>query len=371
MAPSSSSRIKALDGLRGVAAVGVVIGHARLVYLQNGPESWIYLPGVRHGFDAIGTWGATAVWLFFVLSGFVLALSFKNTPTVDYGVYVLRRLVRLYLPVWGAVLLALVSMIFISRDVDGLGSWVAAHPAQPTLWGVIADFTLLSGTGSNVTPLWSLRWEIFFSLLLIVYVAAARSIPPALLITVSLTLSIVGGIAENALLLYMPMFGIGVGFAFAWPTFERWAATLRSRFNPAVGGSLAVAALLAVAVSQLAPAWLSKFGMASLALPGVTTATRLISVSLIVVLVGTSVAIGRVFTSRLILWLGMVSFSLYLTHETVLLGVVYSTAANPVWLLFAVALCFPIAWLFYKLVESPAHVFAKRIGVRKDASIAA
>lgn len=371
VAPTPISRIRSLDGLRGVAAVGVLLGHARLVYLQNGPESWVYMSGARHILDALGAWGATAVWLFFVLSGFVLALSFRNSPRTDYGVYVLRRLARLYLPVWGAVLLALVSMLFISRDVDGLGTWVGAHPATPTPWGVIADLTLLSGTGSNVTPLWSLRWEIFFSLLLIAYVAAARSIRPGILLPVCAMLSTVGGIYENALLLYMPMFGIGVGFAFAWPTIERWTAALRERLSPLLGGALAVAALVAVMAAQLAPNVLPKLGVtSSIALPGLTTLTRLVSVSLIVVLVGTSVTLGRAFSSRMILWLGMVSFSLYLTHETVLLGFVYSTAANPVALAGAVALCFPVAWLFYRAVEKPAHAFAKRIGARPADRIA-
>ncbi|KAB1867359.1 acyltransferase [Microbacterium algeriense] len=365
VAPTSISRIRSLDGLRGVAAVGVLLGHARLVYMQNDPKPWVYMPGVRHLLDALGAWGATAVWLFFVLSGFVLALSFRNSPRTDYGVYVLRRLARLYLPVWGAVLLALVSMLFISRDVDGLGTWVGAHPPTPTPWGVIADLTLLSGTGSNVTPLWSLRWEIFFSLLLIAYIAAARSIRPGILLAVCAMLSTVGGIYENALLLYMPMFGIGVGFAFAWPTIERWATALRERLSPLLGGALAVAALVAVMGAQLAPNLLPKLGVtSSIALPAMTTLTRLVSVSLIVVLVGTSVTIGRAFSSRMILWLGMISFSLYLTHETVLLGFVYSTAANPVALAGAVALCFPVAWLFYRAVEKPAHAFAKRIGAR-------
>lgn len=337
------------------------------MYLQNGPDSWVYLPGVRHAFDAFGAWGATAVWLFFVLSGFVLTLSFRNTPELDYGVYILRRMARLYIPVWGAVAFALVTMIFVSRDADGLGTWVGAHPTHPTPWGVIADLTLLSGTGSNVTPLWSLRWEIFFSLLLILYVAAARSVRPWLLISICAILSTIGGIYENALLLYMPMFGIGVGFAFVWPTFERWARTLRERLSPALGGGLAVVALVAVAGAQLAPALLTKAGVTSSILTaGVSTLTRLASVSLIVVIVGTSVTIGRVFSSRVILWLGMISFSLYLTHETVLLAVVYSTGANAIALIAAIALCFPVAWIFYNIVERPAHSFAKRIGGRKE-----
>lgn len=358
-------RIRALDGLRGVAAVGVVIGHARLVYLQNGPDSWVYFPGARHALALVGTWGATAVWLFFVLSGFVLALAFRNAPETDYGIYVLRRLARLYLPVWGAVFLALVSMIFISRDVDGLGSWVGAHPAFPTPWGVIADLTLLSGTGSNVTPLWSLRWEIFFSLLLVAYIAAARNVRPALMILGCAALSVVGGIYENALLLYMPMFGIGVGFAFAWPTFEKWASMLRKRLGRAAGGTLAVGSLLIVAAAQLAPSLLPKFGIATpILLTGVNTFTRLASVSILVVLVGTSLTIGRVFSARPILWLGLISFSLYLTHETVLLALVYPTRADAVALIVAILLCFPTAWLFYTLVERPAHSLAKLIGAR-------
>lgn len=363
MSQEYARRIKSLDGLRGVAALGVVLGHARLVYLQNTPGAWVDMPGIRQLIDLIGVWGSTAVWLFFVLSGFVLALSFQRADGLDYGVYIMRRLARLYLPVWGAVLFALGTMVFVSRDVAGLGDWVSAHPTSPTPWGVIADVTLLSGTGSNVTPLWSLRWEVLFSLLLVVYIAAARRVRPGWLIAACLVLSTVGGIYQSPVLLYMPMFGIGVGFALAWRSFQRRADAFRNALKAPIRRILVATVVVVLAAAQAAPALLVKAGVtSSIVVPGVTTVTRLISVSLIIVIIGTSLSMSRAFASPVILWFGTISFSLYLTHETVLLAMVYSTRANTFALAAAVALCIPVAWGFYKAVEAPAHKLARRIG---------
>lgn len=48
-----------------------------------------------------------AVLIFFVLSGFVLALP-ATLKAVRWRVYYVKRLVRLYVPVWGSLVVAVV-----------------------------------------------------------------------------------------------------------------------------------------------------------------------------------------------------------------------------------------------------------------------
>lgn len=362
-----ASRLLALDGLRGVAAVVVLFGHARLVYIENIPNSLIHAPGFRHASMMIGTFGATAVWLFFILSGFVLARMWLNAPEMDYGRYVLRRLVRLYVPVWGSVVLTVLTMLIIPRDGTGLGVWVQSHAEKLETWRVVADLTLLAGTGSNNTPLWSLRWEVLFSLLLIVYIAACRMVPPWIAAAGCLLLSAIGGASGSQLLLYMPMFGIGVAFAFAWGQIESWRDRWHTTTSRLRGGApvAAVATVMLAVGLQFVPVLLGNLGLGAVPFvtPFITTACRLASVAAIIVIVGTSVTVGRAFSARPVLWLGLVSFSLYLTHEIVLLAFVYPTGANTIALLIAVAVCFPVAWIFYRLVEAPAHTWSRRVGL--------
>ncbi len=75
-----SGRLTALDGLRGVAAIAVMLDHA-------------HVPGLSFGH------GFLAVDLFFLLSGYVIAKSYEPQITsgrLGLGAYVMVRLERLY-----------------------------------------------------------------------------------------------------------------------------------------------------------------------------------------------------------------------------------------------------------------------------------
>lgn len=112
-------RIIALDALRVIAAFIVLAQHFRLVFELHWPE-WL-----RKGvFDS-----KAAVMLFFVLSGYVLALSLRNkvpsfTAYVKFGI---RRIMRLYPVYWAALLLALIVLWSVQQrgagQVTGLPAW--------------------------------------------------------------------------------------------------------------------------------------------------------------------------------------------------------------------------------------------------------
>jgi peptidoglycan/LPS O-acetylase OafA/YrhL len=112
-------RIIALDALRVIAAFIVLAQHFRLVFELHWPE-WL-----RKGvFDS-----KAAVMLFFVLSGYVLALSLGGkvpsfTAYVKFGV---RRVMRLYPVYWAALLLAFFVLWSVQQhgagQVTGLPAW--------------------------------------------------------------------------------------------------------------------------------------------------------------------------------------------------------------------------------------------------------
>src|SRR5688500_2661414 len=79
---SSPRHFAALDGLRGVASLIVVLSHsAAFLYLDLGRPS-----GPLGGILKLsGHAGQLAVVLFFVLSGFVLYLAFARRPETPYA----------------------------------------------------------------------------------------------------------------------------------------------------------------------------------------------------------------------------------------------------------------------------------------------
>ncbi|OYW75816.1 MAG: hypothetical protein B7Z37_11530 [Verrucomicrobia bacterium 12-59-8] len=112
-------RIIALDALRVIAAFIVLAQHFRLVFELHWPE-WL-----RKGvFDS-----KAAVMLFFVLSGYVLALSLggKAPSFAAYVKFGVRRVFRLYPVYWAALLLALAVLWSVQQhgagQVTGLPAW--------------------------------------------------------------------------------------------------------------------------------------------------------------------------------------------------------------------------------------------------------
>jgi peptidoglycan/LPS O-acetylase OafA/YrhL len=101
--PTSSPRVPALDGLRGIAAAMVIATH--------------YLNGIeRHRFgrtiQSYAAFGVTGVDLFFVLSGFLLAgilLDRRHSPGY-YSSFYIRRACRIF-PLYFVLLLAVVWIV--------------------------------------------------------------------------------------------------------------------------------------------------------------------------------------------------------------------------------------------------------------------
>ena len=77
----SQGHFESLDGLRGAAALAVVIHHSANVYLGTETRKLGILTPILH---ALARLGHPAVLLFFVLSGFVLYVSFLRGHDRSY-----------------------------------------------------------------------------------------------------------------------------------------------------------------------------------------------------------------------------------------------------------------------------------------------
>ncbi|MEN0102218.1 MAG: acyltransferase [Curtobacterium sp.] len=351
-----AGRIGSLDGLRGVAAAVVLVHHSLLTIpsFANGnlhlpvpdSRSWlVYSP--LHAFWA----GGEAVFVFFVLSGFVLTLPALRR-TQDWIAYFPSRFIRLYLPVVASVFLALLLFLAVPRTgAPGQSAWVARHAESLSLGGFLGDLTLLAPTRMN-SPLWSLTWEVAFSLLLPLFVSIAALTRRHWWITaiVAALLSTAGHPLRMQWLTYLSMFLVGSAIAAGW---ERIPAVKRP-----LGWVLFLASLLGITCAWWIPS----------DMPGAVFESTVITAAAatLVVLAGKWLPAERVLLGAVPRTLGRMSFSLYLVHEPIAVSVAQLVPTAHPWLtpIITIPVALVVAVFFARFVELPAHRLAKTVSKR-------
>ncbi len=159
---TSGTFLPVVDGLRFVAIAMVVAFHLSIYAGDRGGAA-----GVREGawgvVAAVAARGHLGVHLFFLLSGFVLALPFARAargeaPPVALGRYYLRRVTRLEPPYLLSLCLFYGALVWQGRDATSLLPHLAASAAY--LHGAVY------GTMSAINGVaWSLEVEVQFYLL--------------------------------------------------------------------------------------------------------------------------------------------------------------------------------------------------------------
>lgn len=311
-------------------------------------EWWISLTPLR-----IIWAGPEAVMLFFVLSGVVLTLSVLSRPSFDWEAYYPSRMIRLYLPVWGAVVLSWLSMTLLPRhQSDTFSRWTNNRPASYTADMLHHDLAVIfGGGGSGISPLWSLLWEVRFSLMLPLFIAfvvvgARRWKAKVLIIAVCLVIGAIFGWGDFR---YLPMFAIGSLLAAFWSPITTWLEQfLRTR-------KLGLPIFLLAVVLTPARWWAYGLGVDGKFGPWLELVA--LSGTIILVLLAVTWSPFRGFLEwRPVHWLGAISFSLYLVHEPMILTVRHLLPNTHIGIVFAcaVAAAILVAWGFYHAVEKPA-----------------
>lgn len=184
---TTDQSLQFLDGLRGLAALYVVVGHARWLLWEGLNEGYRLHPqdysafnkGLMYFFSCF-KYGHEAVLFFFVLSGFVIHLRYARqlaaqgaAARFDLLAFVWRRARRLYPP-----LLAAIGLAMMLDSIGASQGWSIYRQATPyplintnvlfhhdpgTLLGNLAFLmnTYVPVFGCN-GPLWSLKFEWWF-----------------------------------------------------------------------------------------------------------------------------------------------------------------------------------------------------------------
>ncbi|MDQ4212592.1 acyltransferase [Microbacterium capsulatum] len=351
-------RITSLDGLRGLAAVIVLLHHTSLVarpWLD--PAGWAVL---TQSPLTLLLAGSEAVLVFFVLSGAVVALPALR-PGFSWSRYYPARLVRLHVPVIVALGAATLLIRLIRRDPSTMpqGSWMQdAQAANASAGDLLSQMSLLRAGYPIDNVLWSLRWELFFSLLLPVFVWVALRVRRAALPMAALAVlaMFVGRSTGTAALTYLPVFLLGTLIAARMPGIRALAE--RPRVRRLLPGIALLAAVMLIAGRLAEPLTRGTIADDLLwALSGVGAA-------LLVLLAIAWPGGRRPLEARPMQWLGRVSFSLYLVHAPILATLGYLLGAERWWLacLIGVPLSIGAAAAFHAIVEAPAQQVARRFG---------
>jgi peptidoglycan/LPS O-acetylase OafA/YrhL len=371
----SQNRFRSLDGLRGVAALIVVFHHALLTLPAAANLSAIPAVGSTIWWLEFTplkflTAGNEAVLIFFVLSGFVLVLPVLRSRAYEWVGYYFRRTIRLYLPVVASIALAAI-IIYAHRQKPGnASSWVESYSVRSPNWGLFLQALDIFEPSNPVNnPLWTLRWEMIFSLTLPLFVFGALMLRKraGVVLTCAIVLVFLGTLKDVTFLLYLPVFFCGAMLAVNADRLLSWSTSIRGRR----GVSFAWLALLLGGGTLLIAHWLLQ--------PFLTHYYLVNELVLSVSFVGAVVIVGvaflwRPFESLLtiapIRWLGRVSFSLYLVHVPILLA--FADVFGHDWLLtiaVAIPVSLVVAELFARFVEQPAHRLSKRVGAAVSARV--
>ena len=120
MKVTPTTRLRSIDALRGMAALGVVFYHAVEQGQKVVPNNLLRYPVKLIQFGS--SFGYIGVFLFFVISGFCIHLPWaracanNQTPKIAFGAFWKRRIRRLYPP----YLIALFLFLFVTATAIGL-----------------------------------------------------------------------------------------------------------------------------------------------------------------------------------------------------------------------------------------------------------
>ena len=390
---SKTKRIDSLDSIRGIASIVVMIYHCVLcffVFYTNNiePSTNIFLKVLNYTPFHLVIAGTESVLLFFVLSGFVLSLPFLNKKPYSYKSYALQRFCRIYIPYIFVMVLSSTLMILLS-DYQPITELTDAfnhrweHPL--TIEAVFSYILMLGYDVNNVNgATWSLVHEMRISLifpLLMLIIVRLNWIKSLLLGLGSMAfLWVLTKAIAQKIFISEPINYLlnSIGDTFFYCTFFIMGAVL-AKCSHQVSKKIKKLKLnhkiilLALSFLLINKTLLNliPFGQDGiLSVLGSLIIQWIVALGIIILfsLVLNSKRIEAFLTKKSLLWVGKISYSIYLIHPVIIMlcGKFLSKLIP-----LSVAICLvpvftlPIASLMYKYIEVVSIKLGKDFSVKK------
>lgn len=368
MADEARRDIRAIDGLRGIAALGIVIYHGR--------SSLAYAPELAWAAGSFEKY-YLLLDLFFVVSGFSIASGYgakfaARVTAADYGRFIRGRLARLY-PLYLFVLLLLVGQELFFLWAKTSGFWDPGYQpfgrpfANPE--NLVTSLLLLQAWGIHNKLVWNIpAW--YVSALMAAYLAFPFIARAASGLSKEMRGLVLVGSAGLASMALHAAYQIN---AFPAPAD---LAPLRAVLEFTIGFGLAQLApgpawrrhlqlpLLALAMSSLHFGWRDEMSL-------------LLLVAFLWSLLDDRGIAGAVLGSPPLVWLGGASYGIFLVHQPMLslFDSLNNTPLREVWLFWSeyftwnIALRFLlivlVGWLTQVLIAEPARRWLQPAGSRR------
>jgi peptidoglycan/LPS O-acetylase OafA/YrhL len=366
--PNLSPRLRSIDALRGIAALGVVLYHAVEQGKNSLPNNLFDYP-IR-ALQLVSSFGYIGVFLFFVISGFCIHLQWAKAraagvePDIRFGSFWKRRLRRLYPP----YIIALALFLLVAHSYGELNF------THFFFYDIVMHLLMLH----NLDPqtcytingvFWTLAIEeqlyLAYFLLLFVRVRWGWRVTIAVCLGARVVWMLLSYLAwvkfgyglpvPEGALSHWALGAIGIEAYFGLIKLPRWFRDLR------LAGLLIVAATLLAYYLHFVPKdTLGKNAMWFLIHP-LWGLGFFILINQLVLAEQSWIRRARVPSLiSIFATVGIFSYSLYLTHELVV--IVSWRFTNPVWLqsvnvlLLTVPITILFAWVFFWFCERPFMV---------------
>lgn len=366
---SSGSRnhLPELDSLRGLAACVVLLNHFHQVWMGTHHPAWISRPRLNPLLWLLVN-GHASVILFFLLSGFVLALQKSRSPALPYCKFAVRRICRIYLPYLAGLAFALLACTFFwGRQQHGpeIAAYWSARPDIRSIQQHLVMLMRFDVFRYNVA-FWSLVHEMRISLLfpLIWYAAKQLRLRYALAVSAGCTWisaqsfvfvekALPGAVRMTAFSYTLSFCGVFLLGAVVARNFEQRADHLAQQ------PSWLKAMLLtgALVLYLYPPRVLTRFDISDFFVA--CGALIILGFSLV-----HQSAFARCLRGNTMQFLGRISYSLYLLHYPILLvlaHVSYGRIPFAFVLLPYLTITLPLAALAHKFIERPAMVLGRML----------
>ena len=348
-----ANRLLFLDGLRGLAVFLVVIYHA----YADWPDVHPFKDAYRDAFLLF----EFAVQLFFIISGFVIAMTLEKCKGI--GEFIYRRWLRLFPAMLIAVIFIFLTAPLLSARPSGAPLLQNALPGLLFVEPRILNFIFSSNISSLEIPFWTLYVEAKFYLIagLLYFMFGLKRMIYAL------TFMFFCSVAFMQTSQYLPAATAqNLTTFFELSDFRHfgWFATgaLFYCFYTYKNMRYILAAMIVGLFSAR-----SLHGLVS---PVMLFGTFLVSLFALAII---NTTVQKMLSNQLMVWLGFVSYPLYLIHDGAMVSLIHQLHIVAPWVpgyllpILPIMLLAFIAWLTAKYLEPNLRNLIKRFFTKKNA----
>ena len=377
----NTQKMLALEGIRGIAALVVIFDHLHLAFFVETDQAIasylnthfpLLLSKAGQYFVTGLHDGNFAVWVFWVMSAFVLSRKYfqltKANRDLDSAEYltrsVIKRYPRLFVPIFASVLFAFIILSAGWMTNNDLGERLGTHTSQGWL------FTFYEFEPSLTQAVKSAVWDTFFDFNRdTTYNTVLWTMQPEFFGSVFL-------------FGFLSLFGNKTIRWFAYPIIILILYFKELHWLNAFLLGIVLCDLyentdvFAKAGSALKPGWLQAFfGLGIMVLIGAPNYGGVFHLIIAVVLIFLALStkgVAGVFSAKLPVYLGKISFSLYLIHVPILCsatGFIYRIVENrmgyPISAIttsvITIMLCIVAADVFYKIADQQGITLGRKL----------